>query len=440
MPIPADTQTAGPRDPQFPRWSAVLDDSLHADAITVLRDVASAIPEPGSEDSAASSVAAGCAGHALFFAYAIRSGLFEPERADLHDRMTAHLQVAVDKLPDVANYPYLFEGLAGVAWVANHLHGLKLLDEGEELCDVLDSALTDWLTHHSGSMLCELIAGLAGLGAYGLARWPRLGSREIVRLAVEALAASSIEHQGFRTWFNPPENVSELTRTVRPQGSFNLGVSHGVPGALAFLAKAGALGVEEAVTLANSVGAWLLGQRRNYPNGSSFAAQFLSDPDEETEGSRLAWCYGDLGVSAALMVSARALRRADWEAAALQLARTAASREKARVMDGGLCHGAFGNAHIFHRFFRATGEACFLEASRRWLRQGFGLRKEGQGLAGFLAWAPGMPGAPADNPWLPESGFLEGISGIGLALLGFLSPMEPDWDQLLMVDIPPMPV
>ena len=383
MTMPADIQTVGPWDAQNPRWSAALDDALHARAIAVVREIPRAIPEPGSESTKAASVADGSAGHALFYAYAIRSGLFEQERDDLQDQMMAHLQLAVDRIQDVANYPFLFQGLAGVGWVANHLHALGLQDEVEDLCDAVDAALIDWLQHHYASMHCELIAGLAGLGAYGLARWPRTGGREIVRLAVVALAATSVEHRGFRTWFNSPENASELKRSVQPRGSYNLGLSHGVPGALAFLAKAGALGMEEAGVLANSACTWLLGVRSSYPNGSSFARELLVDPGTQAEGSGLAWCYGDLGVSAALMVSARLLRRADCEAVALQVARAAASREKARVMDGGLCHGAFGNAHIFQRFFRATGEPCFLHAARRWLREGLDMRKQGQGLAGF---------------------------------------------------------
>jgi hypothetical protein len=28
------------------------------------------------------------------------------------------------------------------------------------------------------------------------------------------------------------------------------------------------------------------------------------------------------------------------------------------------------------------------------------------------------------------------VAGIGLALLGLLSPQTPDWDRLLLVDIP----
>jgi len=318
----------------------------------------------------------------------------------------------------------------------SHLQEMGLLEDGQEICEAVDNAVLDWLNEQPESMLCELIAGLAGLGVYGLERWSQTGERKIVDRVIEMLAATTVEHQGFRTWFNPPESTSEYTRSLHPQGSFNLGLSHGVPGALAFLAKAAALGVLEAAPLAHSAGDWLLQQRRRYSNGSFFTSQFLDETDEENDGSRLAWCYGDLGVSAALLGSARALQRADWEAAALEVARAAASRTQARVMDGGLCHGAFGNAHLFSRLYRASGETCFLEATRHWAKTGFELRKPGQGPAGFLAWVPGMPDAPAENPWIAESGFLEGVAGIGLALLGLLSPQTPDWDRLLLVDIP----
>jgi len=435
MTMPGDMQSITSSDTQPHFRSAVLDDALLAEAVTVLRNIVAAIPTPGIE-GANPSAAVGSAGHALFIGYASQSELFEGERTSLSELMMAHLQASVDGLQEITNIPFLFEGFPGVAWVANHLCLRGFMEDGEDLCVAVDEALLDWLKNGAASsMSCELIGGLAGLGLYGLGRWHTEAGREIVRLVVEALSASAIEHQGLRTWFNTADEFSDPEER-QAQGCFNLGLSHGVPGALVFLSKAGALGLKEAENLARSAGAWLLLQRRSYPNGSSFTRRFMADPSEDTEGSRLSWCYGDLGISAAMMVSATALKCADWHEAALHLARAAASREEATVMDGGLCHGAFGNAHIFHRFFRATGEECFLQASRRWLKEGFALRRPGQGLAGFLAWEPGMSDIPVENPWQPESGYLEGISGIGLALLGFLSASEPDWDQLLMVDIP----
>jgi hypothetical protein len=105
-------------------------------------------------------------------------------------------------------------------------------------------------------------------------------------------------------------------------------------------------------------------------------------------------------------------------------------------MDAGLCHGAFGNAHIFRRLYGATRDDCFLEAALRWVRAGFAMRREGLGLAGFRAWSPVRSDEPQRDPWVAEPGLLEGICGIGLVLLGLISSVEPKWDEALMVNIP----
>ena len=105
-------------------------------------------------------------------------------------------------------------------------------------------------------------------------------------------------------------------------------------------------------------------------------------------------------------------------------------------MDAALCHGAFGNAHIFSRLYAATGEPSLREAALRWVRKGLSLRNAGTGPAGFRAWLPPEPDEPVRDPWLPRFGLLEGIAGIGVAMLGLLSPVEPAWDEILMVNIP----
>lgn len=416
--------------------SQLLDDESRAQALALLREIVSVVPDP---ENVLPTVADGAGGHALFLAYAALADCVPGvNRDDLLAGATAQLQSAADRIQNLGHYPFLYQGFAGVAWAVNHLHRLGVLDDAGDLLDAVDEAALDWLQQGASSMLCELIAGLAGIGVYGLARAHTPGGRKITQRVVDALAATAVEHQGHRTWFNPPENSSELTRHAAPQGCFNLGLSHGVPGAVAFLSKAAARGFSGAAALAHDAGEWLLRQRRRYANGSVFAAQFLNDPETESEGSRLAWCYGDLGVSAALMVSARALRRADWEASAREIAAAAARREGARVMDGGLCHGAFGNAHLFHRFYRATGDAVFADAARHWLQTGFALRQPGRPLAGYPAWVPGPGEVPVADPWVADSGMLEGISGIGLVLLAFLSRVAPDWDEFMLVDIPPL--
>jgi class I lanthipeptide synthase len=213
-----------------------------------------------------------------------------------------------------------------------------------------------------------------------------------------------------------------------------------VPGAIAFLSQAAASGVPFAGELAADAVKWLLLQERSYSNESRFTYSFLSDPMEDGRGSRLAWCYGDLGIAVALLRSARWLRNCAWENAAYDIARAAAQRstESSQVKDAALCHGAFGNAHIFRRLYAATHDYVFLRATLQWTRTGLAMRQAGEGLAGYKMWQPARLDAEGRDSWQPAAGMLEGICGIGLCLLALLSPIEPAWDQSLLLDIPSM--
>ena len=101
-----------------------------------------------------------------------------------------------------------------------------------------------------------------------------------------------------------------------------------------------------------------------------------------------------------------------------------------------LCHGAFGNAHIFGRLYAASGDRSFREAALHWTRTGFAIRTNDAATAGFRAWVPAQPDEPPRDPWVACYGMLEGIAGVGLAMLGMITPVEPAWDEVLMVNIP----
>jgi lantibiotic modifying enzyme len=419
-------------------WAPILEGDLRRAGRDALFDIAHCLPPPGAQDTNA-SLGNGDAGFAILHAYLAKSGLVDAAQAERHsDLMLAHLQSSVDRLAPIAERLDLFSGFMGVAWAVNHLQALGALQEGDELCDAADQAVLGGLRNYSSSMLCELVAGLSGLGVYGLARWHRPAGRKIVGLVVQALEQSTVVHQGLRTWFHARDDLPEYALHNHPDGCFNLGLAHGVPGTLGFLARAAAYHVPGAHDALTETTGWLFHQQRHFRNGSRFAHSFTVDPAEEPDGSRVAWCYGDLGVSAALLLSARHANRLDWETTALDLARGAAQRrrEDSGVVDAGFCHGAFGNAHIFSRMYAATGERYLLEAALHWVREGLEMRKQGTGLAGFLAWWPLMPNEPPRELWRPSVGLIDGICGIGLALTGLLAPVEPAWDEVFMLNLP----
>lgn len=158
-------------------------------------------------------------------------------------------------------------------------------------------------------------------------------------------------------------------------------------------------------------------------------------PGEE-KPARLAWCYGDPGIAAALLYAARCVGNARWEAAALDLARVAARRRLpgSEVADAGLCHGSVELGHLFHRIHQATGDETCGEAARYWFRHALAWRPAGDWATGFPAWLTADPGH-----FQELSGFLMGASGVGLALLAATQTVTPSWDRTLLLDIPPRP-
>jgi len=118
------------------------------------------------------------------------------------------------------------------------------------------------------------------------------------------------------------------------------------------------------------------------------------------------------------------------------VARHAAMRdtEVAGVRDAGLCHGAAGVGHVFNRFYQATGDPVIGEAARFWFDRCLDMQRPDEGIAGFSAWW--KPIGKTAARWTALPGFLMGAAGIGLALLGAVTPTEPEWDCVLMTAIP----
>lgn len=415
-----------------------LPEELRREAAGALHAIAHGLPGPGDRSHGA-SLAGGHAGFALFHAYFAASGLDGHDHSGLAQ---AHFEAAAELLPWLQEHPGLFGGYSGMAWALDHALGQGLLaadpeggaESEEDFNEAIDDALLQELGQRSSIGLCELISGVSGFGLYGLDRQGRGRGEAIARAAVDWLALTAQRPGDQVTWFNAPEALHPLALETQPNGSYNLGLSHGVPGAIGFLAEATAAGIAEARPLLEGAVSWLLAQAQDHPNGSRFG--YAAGP--EGHGSRLAWCYGDLGIAAVLLLAARRMGRADWEAEALALAKGCARRPIAGsgTVDAALCHGAIGNAHLFHRLWQATGDAELEAATLTWLRHGLELRRPGQPIAGFQSWRAPQPGA-SEPDYVPDPSLLEGAAGIGLALLAFLAPQEPAWDRFLLVHIPP---
>ena len=419
-------------------WCAWLQPETRARARDCLECIVAGIPPTGPFPGGG-CLAGGAAGLALFHAYLHR---FDPSR-DFRDRAKAFLDMGLTSLAEEPMAPGLLGGVAGIAWA--HSQVLDALGEAEteDSYEVIDRTMVDYLTRGPSGIGFDLVEGLVGIGIYGIQR-ARQGRREILAAAVAALARQSIAVPPGRTWFTPPGAMPTHQRLEAPRGYFNLGLAHGIPAVPALLGQALALGIggEPERRLYREAVAWLLAQRNPEGDAAAFGSWVAKDETDDQrqvrrqERLRVAWCYGDISVGVALLGGARAMNDHETETAALELCRKSARCPvaEAGMTDACLCHGAAGNAHLFHRLYHCTCEPAFAAAAEAYLLQTMACQDSAQEGTGFRFWLPRHEDDP--DPWRPDAGLLNGTTGVGLALLGFLDKREPLWDGCLLTDLP----
>ncbi|HKI01234.1 MAG TPA: lanthionine synthetase C family protein [Thermoanaerobaculia bacterium] len=422
-----------------PNWRPLLQGPQADQALRTVREIADALRNepPGDRASRHASLAGGHAGEALFYTYLA----LHTSDESMADRAAELIDEAVEELASIPMAPSLYSGFPGVAWTMEHLQGRLFEAPGEEDGEQedpfleIDEALLAALERSPWPGEYDLIVGLSGLGVYALERLPRPTAAAMLERIVDRLAEIADVREDGVAWFTQPERLPEWQRELHPRGNYNLGVAHGLPGVVPILAGACAAGVavERARPLLDNAVRFLLARRLEPGMSSCFDTTYA--PWEEPSPSRLAWCYGDPGIAAALLATARAVGDPAWEREALDVGlRSAACPEsQSMIRDAGLCHGAAGLGHLFNRMYQATGDERFGEAARFWIERALGYREPGERVAGFRAWevnqATKIPG------WRPDAGFLEGAAGIGLALLGAISDVEPAWDRVMLLSL-----
>jgi lantibiotic modifying enzyme len=418
-------------------WRPVLDGDLADRALeavfAIAEDILQVSGRTGLETSdwhervSRAVLGSGAAGQALFYSYlALHTG--EDRWADL---AMDFLDRAGEVVESSVLGESLYSGFPGIAWAGDHLRGRLYEGDPDENREV-DETLLSALGHPTWPPAYDLINGLVGLGIYALEGLPRPTAAACLERVVARLGERARQEPEGAAWFSPPETLPGYQLEEHPDGLYNLGMSHGAAGIVALLGAACDAGTAGARPLLDRAMAWLLARRQ--PADQGFAFSNFHVPGTEPSPSRLAWCYGDPGMAAALLVAARGAGEPAWERAALEVARAAASRpeELSRVRDTSLCHGAAGLAHLFHRLYNATGEEELADAARFWYERTLGFRVPGLGFGGFRPWSIGTDGI---FDWREDPGFLQGSAGVGLALLSAVSTVEPAWDRVLLLSL-----
>lgn len=411
-------------------WEPILSDALVADSRSALEAIVEDVC--GLDVETQSPAILGDA--ALLFGY-----MSLIEGSDKWQQLSfEYLERAIEKTSaSHGMWPGLYGGICGVGWTVEHLSRLldgdveiETIEEADDPIDAIDAHFIGSLQSGNWRGPYDLISGLVGFGAYFLERLPRRSAQSGIRLVLRELHKRRENSWGGSTWHTPPQEIPYHQLLQAPDGYYNLGVAHGVPGVIKLLAEAIAAGVDEpgSVELLEDSVRWLFSRERPPQAMSRYSSWFV--PGSEGSDTRVAWCYGDLGIGAVLFGVGTQLGKAQWREAGEALLTRCAGWPSGQegINDAPICHGAIGGAHIFNRIYQSTRDELFKRAANRWYEHGLAFRRPGEGVGGFFSYTPDR--TPI---WSVDYTLLSGGVGIALALISAMYPILPQWDRVLLL-------
>jgi lantibiotic biosynthesis protein len=293
----------------------------------------------------------------------------------------------------------------------------------EELDELLNQLMIETIKHKN----FDYINGALNKAIYFLNRANDPNVRSFLENLVDTIDAACDRDPNGGLKFS----FISLDENENPISDCDLGLAHGMPSVTWFLSRIIEQNIARGKTsvLLEGFTSFILRQKQDttkyISNFPRYAYSYYAPIN-----SRLAWCYGDLGIAASLWQTAKISGNKKWETEAIRVLQHSSKRrdlEENQVIDAGLCHGASGIAHIFNRMYNNTGLEEFKHASVYWLDETLKMAKFPDGYAGYKCWKGEEAG------WQNAADLFGGITGVGLAIISGISGIEPNWDRALLL-------
>jgi lantibiotic modifying enzyme len=205
----------------------------------------------------------------------------------------------------------------------------------------------------------------------------------------------------------------------------NLGLSHGIPAILLFLQRAHNSNFmrKKCRSLIMEFLQFFTHCINDDTVKSVFPSFVTSDRYDKPE-SRLAWCYGDIGIASTLLQIDQEFDLPEIKAIAIKALDKAilraATNEQFSVNDPFFCHGSCGIAQVYKRSYLYTGFERYLEAEQFWLNH----------MLSYLERHDIKQETEKENHKIE---LLNGYTGTNLVLLSALTGMHTEWDTLFLL-------
>lgn len=286
----------------------------------------------------------------------------------------------------------------------------------------------------------DVISGWSGIGRYLLCCREEPEMKNVLHEVLEYLVLVSedktVKGQSVPGWYVTYEQQTERNLVEYPNGHINIGLAHGIPGPLALLSLALSQGVEvpgqrEAIRrIAEMLLRWQMEDEQGPFWNGRISWEEWTQGKTLTGSTRAAWCYGTPGVARALWLAGEALAEEEWKRIAVEayLALFRRPRESWRLNSPNLCHGLAGFAAMTQRMYIDSGVEELAMHRDRLVESVLALYDEKTPF-GFYDIVSSRTGTYQYH----FSGLLEGATGTALVLSSLISPQEPQWEAVLMI-------
>lgn len=311
-------------------------------------------------------------------------------------------------------------GIAGLAHISEYLVKenfleLDLNDEFEFVDDFLFKIALEWLDNDATDYLHASL----GILHYFIDRLPHKKLSKYAQEIVKRLSSKAIiDEKGLRF---------QNTTLERIEPEYNLSLSHGLSGVLLILLRAYEKNIEKEIIsgmVSNGI-KFLLNFRQETPennqNLSTFPSTVTQKDFKTYYGNRLAWCYGDLNQVLLLYRAGKTLNVPLWTKIADEVGLATTQRTKnseTAVSDAHFCHGAAGVAQFYRTLYVESKLEQYYEAYQYWISQ-TAILLEDELKRNFYA--------------AKECDLLEGLPGIALTFISYLSDEEHHWNKLFLL-------
>jgi lantibiotic modifying enzyme len=310
-------------------------------------------------------------------------------------------------------------GLAGIAWGIEYLIDVKCIDREYSLYHQINDYLLECMKIQLMNGNLDLMSGAVGTAMNLM--WEKDTSYHKLFLSLLKDQMQTGKEGGYLLYQGDDHSVPLV----------NFGIAHGMSGVLLLLADFMERSIcksdcreliEELCRFHNHI--------LNKVSGDSSYFPYYLNGEKRQGACRLAWCWGDLGIGYSLLKVARVLKDTNLEKNAFRLLRNSTGRikpEDTLVIDGGVCHGAFGNSFLFQQVYCATGDDFYKNAVNFWLEEGLEMRRHEDGFCGFKFHYGEMG-------WLNRMDLINGLIGVGLVLMSMLSKSSLGWSKCILIN------